>query len=69
MNAQNLASQVKYDGDAIAQIMFDVLTECNFHSEVKILHTVWEAMLRCEGKPELLLIAAKKSLGDNHENL
>jgi len=62
MNAQNLAGQVKYDGDAIAQIMFDALTECNFHTEVKILHTVWEAMMRVEGTPESLFIAAKKSL-------
>jgi len=44
MNSQDLAQSVQYDGDAIAQIFINALTECNFHTEAKVIHAVWEAM-------------------------
>lgn len=39
-----IAQTLKYDGDAIAQLFFNELTDANFHTEVKVLHAVWEAM-------------------------
>jgi len=44
MNSQELAQSVQYDGDAIAQIFINALTECNFHTEAKVIYAVWEAM-------------------------
>jgi hypothetical protein len=63
MNAQTLAQSVKYDGDAIAQIFIDALTECNFHTEAKVIQAAWEAMARViyhdsRDAPKLIAAAA-----------
>ena len=63
MNAQKLAQSVKYDGDAIAQIFIDALTECNFHTEAKVIQAAWEAMARVvyhdsDDAPKLIAAAA-----------
>ena len=50
----------------MTQIMFDALTRCNCHPEVKVLHRVWEAMMRVEGTDEKVLIAARKALAADH---
>lgn len=44
MSTQSIASALKYDGDAIAQLFFDTLTDANFHTEVEVLHAAYEAM-------------------------
>lgn len=48
MNAQTISTALKYDGDAIAQVFFDALTDANFHQETRVLHAAWEAMARAE---------------------
>jgi hypothetical protein len=63
MKAQTLAQSVKYDGDAIAQIFIDALTECNFHTEAKVIQAAWEAMARVvyhdsDDAPKLIQAAA-----------
>ena len=58
MNAQILAQAVKWDGDAIAQIFIDALTECNFHQEADILCKAWEAMARADTSDKAKLRAA-----------
>jgi hypothetical protein len=62
MDAQKLAGEVKYSGDAVMYIMLNTLTECNFHAEVKVLHKVWEAMMTVEGTEEKVFAAARKAL-------
>lgn len=44
MNARTISTALKYDGDAIAQVFFDALTDANFHKETRVLHAAWEAM-------------------------
>lgn len=44
MKTQSIAQSLGYDGDAIAQLFFDELTDANFHTEVKILHAAYEAI-------------------------
>jgi hypothetical protein len=58
MNAQTLAQAVKWDGDAIAQIFIDALTECNFHAEAKIIQAAWEAMAYADTSDNAKLRAA-----------
>jgi hypothetical protein len=58
MNAQTLAQSVKWDGDAIAQIFIDALTECNFHQEADIICKAWEAMARADNSDNAKLRAA-----------
>jgi hypothetical protein len=58
MNAQTLAQLVKYDGDAIAQIFIDALTECNFHQEADIISKAWEAMAHADTSDNAKLRAA-----------
>jgi hypothetical protein len=58
MNAQTLAQSVKWDGDAIAQIFIDALTECNFHQEADIICKAWEAMARADTSDNAKLRAA-----------
>jgi hypothetical protein len=58
MNSQDLAQSVQYDGDAIAQIFINALTECNFHTEAKVIHAVWEAMAYTDSSDSQKLIDA-----------
>jgi hypothetical protein len=58
MNSQDLAQSVQYDGDAIAQIFINALTECNFHTEAKVIHAVWEAMAYADSSDSQKLIDA-----------
>jgi len=44
MNAQTISTALQYDGNAIAQVFFDALTDANFHQETRVLHAAWEAM-------------------------
>jgi hypothetical protein len=44
MKTQSIAQALGYDGDKIAQLFFDELTDANFHTEVKVLHAAYEAM-------------------------
>tara|TARA_R110000772_G_scaffold38564_1_gene90937 strand:- start:193 stop:399 length:207 start_codon:yes stop_codon:yes gene_type:complete len=44
MNAQTISTALQYDGDAIAQVFFNALTDANFHQETRVLHAAWEAM-------------------------
>jgi hypothetical protein len=40
----DLAKTLAYDGDKIAQLFFDALTDANFHTEAYILEGIWHAM-------------------------
>jgi hypothetical protein len=58
MNAQTLAQSVKWNGDAIAQIFIDALTECNFHAEAEIICKAWEAMAYVDSSDKKKLASA-----------
>jgi hypothetical protein len=58
MNAQTLAQSVKWNGDAIAQIFIDALTECNFHAEADIICKAWEAMAYADSTDKKKLASA-----------
>lgn len=40
----NIATALKYDGDAIARVFVDALTDANFHTEAMVIGKAWEAM-------------------------
>ena len=44
MNAQELAKLVKWDASLIAEMFIEALSECNFHTESKIIESVWVSM-------------------------
>jgi hypothetical protein len=44
MDAQTISTTLKYDGDAIAQVFFDALTDANYHNHVMVLQAAWEAI-------------------------
>lgn len=41
---QDIAKTLKYDGDAIAQFFIYALEDANFHTEAKVIQSIWEAM-------------------------
>jgi hypothetical protein len=62
----NIARELKWDGDAIMQSFIYALEDSNFHSEAKILCAAWDAMARAEYNDsrdkQNLVTAARKAL-------
>lgn len=44
MNAHTISTVLQCDGDAIAQVFFNALTDANYHNHAMVLNTAWEAM-------------------------
>ena len=40
INVTDISSQFEWNGDEVIQFMLDVLTDCNYHSEVKQIRNI-----------------------------
>jgi len=68
MNVQKLAQGLRIEkslngGEDVAQVFIDALTECNFHTEAKVMQAAWDAMAwiyykNSDDAPKLIAAAA-----------
>jgi hypothetical protein len=63
LNSSKIAQDLHYVGDDVAQVFINALEHCNFHTEAKVIQTIWEAMARVDYKnsvdaPKLIAAAA-----------
>ena len=68
LNSARIAQACHFNGDKVAQIFINALTHCNFHTEARIIETIWEAMAEAdygdsEDAPKLIA-AARDALSD-----
>ena len=44
LNSARIAQACHFNGDNVAQIFINALTHCNYHTEARIIETIWQAM-------------------------
>ena len=66
LNSQRIAQACNFDGNKVAQIFINALTHCNFHTEARIVETIWQAMAAADYQDSddapKLIAAARESL-------
>lgn len=66
LNSARIADACHHNGDNVATIFINSLTHCNWHSEAKIIQSIWEAMgkvdFQCSDDYPKLIEAAKQAL-------
>ena len=44
----DISQSLKWNGDAVFNLMIEALTDCNFHTEVMVLTAAWQGMSYAE---------------------
>lgn len=66
LNSQRIADACHHNGDSVATIFINALEHCNWHTEAKIIETIWHAMgevdFQCSEDAPKLVAAARQAL-------
>lgn len=72
LNSSRIAQACNFDGDKVAQIFLNALEHCNWHSEARIIETIWQAMgkvdFQCSDDAPKLIAAAREALENLSQN-